>query len=82
VNGGNLSAEFKDLILAMFSYDPEKRPTIDQIRAHPWLNNGAFDMEATRQSLLTQMAAKQQPTSARADKPMTKPVKVKRAAAH
>jgi serine/threonine protein kinase len=29
VNGDNLSAEFKDLILAFFSHDAEKRPTID-----------------------------------------------------
>jgi serine/threonine protein kinase len=38
VNGMDLSVEFKDLIVSLFSYDPEKRPTIDQIRAHPWLN--------------------------------------------
>ena len=38
LNGMDLSAEFKDLILSLFSYDPEKRPTIDQIREHPWLN--------------------------------------------
>lgn len=29
VNGKDLSAEFKDLILGLFSYDPAKRPTID-----------------------------------------------------
>lgn len=37
VNGNNLSAEFKDLILKFFAYDGGKRPTIDQIRAHPWM---------------------------------------------
>jgi len=29
VNGQNMSAELKDLILALFSYDPEKRPTLN-----------------------------------------------------
>ena len=29
VNGQNLSSEFKDLILGLFSYDPEKRPTME-----------------------------------------------------
>jgi serine/threonine protein kinase len=37
VNGNNLSAEFKDLILKFFAYDGANRPTIEQIRAHPWL---------------------------------------------
>lgn len=52
VNGNSLSAEFKDLILALFQYEPEKRPSIDEIRAHPWLQNKSFDYEATRQQLL------------------------------
>jgi hypothetical protein len=29
VGAQDLSAEFKDLILALFSYDPEKRPTLE-----------------------------------------------------
>lgn len=29
VNGQNMSAELKDLVLALFSYDPEKRPTLN-----------------------------------------------------
>lgn len=37
VNGGNLSAEFKDLILRFFSYDGSKRPTVEEIRNHPWM---------------------------------------------
>jgi serine/threonine protein kinase len=37
VNGQSLSNEFKDLILALFNYDPEKRPSINQVRTHPWL---------------------------------------------
>ncbi len=49
VNGETLSQEFKDLIVALFNYDPERRPTINQIRAHPWFNKSGFDFEATRQ---------------------------------
>lgn len=49
VNGNNLSAEFKDIILKFFAYDGANRPTIEQIRAHPWMNNGSYNHEATRQ---------------------------------
>jgi serine/threonine protein kinase len=31
VGGTKLSADFKDLILKMLSYDPKKRPTVDEI---------------------------------------------------
>lgn len=70
VNGQNLSPEFKDLILSMFSYDPSKRPSVAEIRAHPWMNQD-IDMEGTRKVLLEQTAAKQA-----AAKPVQKPVKV------
>lgn len=39
VNGNNLSPEFKDLILKFFAYDGANRPTIEQIRGHPWMQN-------------------------------------------
>jgi serine/threonine protein kinase len=78
-NGDSLSLEFKDLILALFSYDASKRPTVDQIRQHPWLNKAGFDMEACRQQLASQIAARQ-PVKDSA-RPMTKPVKVSRKAA-
>lgn len=35
--GENLSAEFKDLVLKMLAYNPAKRPTIDEIKVHPWM---------------------------------------------
>jgi serine/threonine protein kinase len=35
--GQKLSNDFKDLILKIFSYDGKKRPTIDEIREHPWM---------------------------------------------
>ena len=33
-----LSHEFKDLIQKMLSYDPTERPSIADIREHPWMN--------------------------------------------
>jgi len=51
-NGTNLSEDFKDLILKLFSYNGAERPTIEQIRAHPWMQSETFDMEATRTQLL------------------------------
>merc|ERR550514_2039277 len=35
--GQNLSNDFKDLIIKMFSYNGKNRPTIDMIRNHPWM---------------------------------------------
>lgn len=45
---GFFSLEFKDLISAMFSYDPAKRPTIEQIKSHPWYNGPVPTEEAVR----------------------------------
>jgi len=82
VNGNGLSEEFKDLILRFFSYNGDQRPTIEQIKSHPWMNSPTFDFEATRQTLLSNLASKQQRQSQQAPmEQMTKPVKVKRAAA-
>ena len=55
------------------------RPTTEQIRNHPWMQTGTFDMEATRTTLLTTLASKQPA----AEKPVFsgKPVKVKRGSA-
>ena len=55
-NGTKLSQEFKDLILALFNYNGAMRPTISQIRAHPWLNKADFSFENTRQQLLTKIS--------------------------
>lgn len=35
--GDALSDEFKDLVLKMFSYDGNKRPTLQEIADHPWM---------------------------------------------
>lgn len=59
VNGEGLSSEFKDLILALFSYDGDKRPTIEQLKNHPWVTKPSFNYEATRQTLLTSFRSTQ-----------------------
>ena len=58
VNGTNLSADFKDLILKFFSFNGEERPTIEQVRAHPWMQSESFDLDATRARLLEELALK------------------------
>jgi serine/threonine protein kinase len=52
VGGEALSSEFKDLMFKIFSYEGKNRPTIDEIKKHPWLNNSKFNMKATRSSLM------------------------------
>jgi len=54
VGGERLSPEFKDLILSMFSYDPKKRPTIEQLRDHAWLKV-PMSYKMTRQSLIEKL---------------------------
>lgn len=77
-NANGLSTEFKDLILALFSYDASKRPTIDQIRNHPWLNKPGVNLELTRQQLASKIAERKPKASQAEQRPMTKPVKVSR----
>lgn len=55
--GQNLSAEFKDLIIKMFSFEGKDRPTIKQIREHPWMST-AFDMKQTRHDILSEISEK------------------------
>lgn len=58
VNGQNLSNDFKQMIMGLFQFDGAKRPTLEQIKAHPWMNKAGFDFEGTRQRLMTQLSAK------------------------
>eukprot|EP00347_Sterkiella_histriomuscorum_P002389 403368348 len=39
VQGTYLSEECRDLLQRLFSYDPSQRPTIEEIKNHPWMNN-------------------------------------------
>jgi len=57
VGGEKLSDEFKDLILKMFSYDGSKRPTIDELKAHPWLHK-PYSSKMTRQNILEKLMDK------------------------
>ena len=54
VGGKSLSNDFKELILSIFSYDGSKRPTIKQLREHPWLKK-PFSTKLTRQSLIEKL---------------------------
>jgi serine/threonine protein kinase len=44
-NHMELSAEFMALVMSMMSYDPNKRPTIEEIRDHPWMTKEEVDIE-------------------------------------
>merc|ERR1712100_569599 len=57
VGGQSLSPEFKDLILKMFSYDGNKRPTVAEIKAHPWMQK-PYSVKMTRQGVLDKIADK------------------------
>ena len=52
INGENLSSDFKDLIVKLFSRNGADRPTICQIKSHPWMNNYDFNFEATRKRIV------------------------------
>ena len=58
VNGQGLSDDFKNLILSFFSYDGEKRPSLQDIKNHPWMNKPGFDFEQSRAKILTELARK------------------------
>ena len=55
---GNLSPEFKDLITAIFTEDGERRPTIAQIKAHPWMQMEQGQQELVRKRLQAAIANK------------------------
>ena len=57
---GNLSPEFKDLITAIFAEDGERRPTIAQIKAHPWMQMEQGQQELVRKRLQAAIASKRQ----------------------
>lgn len=61
--GQNLSNDFKDLILKMFSYNGKDRPTVAEIRAHPWMQAGV-DMKQVRHDLLNEVAEKRTQSTA------------------
>lgn len=67
VGGNSLSDDFKDLILKMFSYDGSKRPTIDQLKAHPWINK-PFSVKLTRAAIIDRLNEKRSEKTAHMSK--------------
>lgn len=65
--GQHLSDDFKDLILKMFSYDGSKRPTIEDIKKHPWMNS-PFSTKLTRQSITEKLQEKRSEKTADSSK--------------
>lgn len=63
-----MSNDFKDLILKMFSYDPSKRPTVEEIKNHPWMKT-PFSQKLTRQDLLDKLQTKRSEKTADSTNP-------------
>ena len=61
--GQNLSDNFKDLILKLFSYDGKDRPTVAEIRNHPWMQ-GDINMKQIRHDILSELAEKRTQSTA------------------
>merc|ERR1712022_47732 len=57
VGGQNLSNEFKDLILKIFSYDGKERPTVEEIKKHPWMQM-PYSTKLVRQTIQEQLSEK------------------------
>lgn len=49
-NASALSDDLKDLLVKMFSYDPKERPSIVDIKNHPWMNR-KFDIIKAKSDL-------------------------------
>ena len=45
--GENLSNEFKDLIVRMLNYNPDMRPTVEELVNHPWMKQ-QFDIKKSK----------------------------------
>jgi len=61
VQGTHLSSEFKDLMEKMFAHDANRRPTIDEIKDHPWMNSAdALPFEQVRREIQMEVANKKQ----------------------
>lgn len=52
-----MSAEFKDLIIRMFSYNGADRPSVEDIRNHAWMQQ-SFKVKDIRNNILSELAEK------------------------
>merc|ERR1712110_51834 len=52
--GENLSEDFKDLVLKMFNYDGKKRPTIQELKNHPWMQV-PYSVKTTKENILEKL---------------------------
>jgi serine/threonine protein kinase len=57
VESQHLSSEFRDLIQRLLAYDPASRPTIEDIRAHPWMKKPSTVTPKSIQQHLIQLVA-------------------------
>ena len=57
VGGAKRSNDFKDLIQKMFSKDGNERPTIEELKQHPWVTM-PISMKLTRSQILDQLEEK------------------------
>eukprot|EP00826_Nyctotherus_ovalis_P015754 TRINITY_DN14504_c0_g1_i4.p1 TRINITY_DN14504_c0_g1~~TRINITY_DN14504_c0_g1_i4.p1 ORF type:complete len:314 (-),score=78.77 TRINITY_DN14504_c0_g1_i4:177-1118(-) len=48
---GIFTKEFKDLINKLLSYKPDLRPSIKEMRAHPWLRGAEMPVEKVKQEM-------------------------------
>lgn len=55
VEGTNLSANFRDLIVGLLAFNPAERPTIAQIRKTAYFCDKKYNEERTRQYLLNEV---------------------------
>jgi len=55
VGGQSLSEEFKDLILRMFSYDGSKRPSVEELKEHPFMQK-SYDLKGVRNNLIEKLS--------------------------
>jgi hypothetical protein len=59
-------------MISLLSYDAAKRPTLSQIRQHPWMQK-SYNKEAARQALLRHLAQTQPSKPEQAPQPQAKP---------
>merc|ERR1712159_828681 len=52
--GENLSDDFKDLVLKMFNYDGKQRPTIEELKNHPWMQT-PYNVKSVKEGIMERL---------------------------